>query len=174
MLNTRTAILWERQPKESAQAYEAFAIYRDMGADRSLVKVGQKCGKNTSLMERWSREWNWSERVRSWDNELTAKVKEDAEKTVAEMVQRHIKIALQMQTKAVTAFNSISADEITARDALAMLKLGLDLVRICRGEPTEITSSRSEVNGQVTIASDPYSELSVEELRKLARLADEL
>ena len=46
--------LWERQDGETAQAFQAFAEYRDMGAERSLAKVAQKLGKSKPLMERWS------------------------------------------------------------------------------------------------------------------------
>ena len=37
--------VWERQEGETAQAFQAFAAYRDMGAERSLAKVAQKVGK---------------------------------------------------------------------------------------------------------------------------------
>lgn len=36
---------WHRQPGESAKAYEAFAFYRDMGPERSLLKVCQSIPK---------------------------------------------------------------------------------------------------------------------------------
>jgi hypothetical protein len=130
-------------------------------------------GKSDTLIERWGRDWNWRERVRQWDNEIAEKVKESAQKTATEMMQRHIKIAIQLQAKAVTALNQIPADEMTARDVAALMKLGVDMERITRGEPTEVTDGRTEVKGRVTIASDPYSELSVEELRKLAKIANE-
>ena len=168
-----TINLWERQPKESAQAYEAFAIYRDMGTERSYAKVGRELGKSKTIIDRWGAEWNWAERVRAWDNEIAARVKEAAEKTASEMVQRHLKISMQLQTKAVTALNQISGDEMTARDIAALLKLGVDIERLNRGEPTERTEGRNEVSGRVTVASDPYAELTVEELRKLARLPDD-
>ena len=42
--------LWERQKGESAQAYEAFVLYRDLGAERSHVKVAQQLGKSLSLI----------------------------------------------------------------------------------------------------------------------------
>lgn len=48
--------LWERQPGESAQAYEAFAIYRDMGSNRSLRVVAEQLSKSDTLIKRWSRE----------------------------------------------------------------------------------------------------------------------
>ena len=46
--------LWERQPGESAQAYEAFAIYRDMGSNRSLRVVAEQLSKSDTLIKRWS------------------------------------------------------------------------------------------------------------------------
>jgi len=43
--------LWERQPGESAQAYEAFAIYRDMGSNRSLRVVAEQLSKSDTLIK---------------------------------------------------------------------------------------------------------------------------
>ena len=45
---------WERQPHESAKAYEAFCSYRDMGSSRSTAKVQQEIGKSKRLIDRWS------------------------------------------------------------------------------------------------------------------------
>lgn len=56
-------LAWERQPEETARAYEAFVVYRDLGPARSLAKVGQALGKSTGLMERWSRTHEWVARV---------------------------------------------------------------------------------------------------------------
>jgi len=165
--------LWERQPKESEQAYAALSAYRDMGLERTATAVARKLSKSRQLIDRWKQANNWDARVRQWDNDIAAKVKEAAEKGAAEMVQRHLKIALQLQTKAVTALNQIAAVDMTARDIAAILKLGVDIERLNRGEPTDRTEGRNEVTGRVTIATDPYAELTVEELRKLAQLADE-
>lgn len=57
----------EQLPDESMQAYEAACIYFSMGADRSTEKVSKKCGKNWSLMQRWSSQHGWIERAREYD-----------------------------------------------------------------------------------------------------------
>jgi len=56
---------WERQENESARAYEGFCAYRDMGPSRSLAKVGRLLGKSRALIERWSAEHEWVDRVKA-------------------------------------------------------------------------------------------------------------
>ena len=70
--------LWERQPGESAQAYEAFAIYRDMGSNRSLRVVAEQLSKSDTLIKRWSREKKWGERCRAYDNHLDDVARQEA------------------------------------------------------------------------------------------------
>ncbi|MBA4148493.1 MAG: hypothetical protein H0X66_10305 [Verrucomicrobia bacterium] len=57
--------LFEQQPKESAKAFEAFSVYLNLGAERSLSAVGRKLGKSVGLMERWSSRYGWPERVQA-------------------------------------------------------------------------------------------------------------
>ena len=61
---------WERQKGESAQAYEAFSIYLGMGAERSLSAVAKQLSKSLPLIKRWSREKEWQERIRAYDNDV--------------------------------------------------------------------------------------------------------
>ena len=78
---------WERQPKESARAYEAFDLYLKMGPERSLRKVGQELGKSNTLISRWSSAWNWQERCRDYDNYLKRQELEEQRKIVMQASQ---------------------------------------------------------------------------------------
>lgn len=61
---------WERQDRESAKAFEAFKIYRDLGSERSLVRAcelyyGSRA--NLAQIRVWSSKFDWVERVRAHD-----------------------------------------------------------------------------------------------------------
>ena len=47
------------------QAFEAFAIYRDMAYQRSLAAAAWKLRKSKKLLERWSAKHGWVKRVAS-------------------------------------------------------------------------------------------------------------
>ncbi len=49
--------LWERQKGESSRALRAFAMYRDMGAERrSLPRLAEAMGVSFRLFSRWARQ----------------------------------------------------------------------------------------------------------------------
>lgn len=123
---------WERQPGESAKAYEAFASYRDLGSERSIQKVSQQCTKNVSLLKRWCSRWNWVERTRAWDNELTREAKAYAEKQIQSMLERHVKIAFQLQRQALEALESLEIEQLSPKDILSFLRLATELERLNR------------------------------------------
>ena len=70
--------IWERQPGESAQAFEAFKIYRDLGLKRSNQEVCKQLSKSRQLISRWKATWNWDERVRAYDNALEREAHKEA------------------------------------------------------------------------------------------------
>lgn len=63
---------WERRRGESSQAFAAFQVYLELGAERSLGGVGQKCSKSVSLLSRWSTKWGWVARAEAHDAHLDA------------------------------------------------------------------------------------------------------
>jgi hypothetical protein len=63
---------YDRMDGESAKAWAAFCVYRDLGVSRSLSSVAEifytpethrKRPRNLSQIELWSRQWGWSDRV---------------------------------------------------------------------------------------------------------------
>lgn len=62
---------FERMQGEGEERFEAFSIYRDMGAEtggkRSLRQVAEQLGKSTELIERWSRLDGWQKRCFAFD-----------------------------------------------------------------------------------------------------------
>ena len=59
--------LWDIRPDETARAYAAFAVYRDMGPGRSLERVSQTVPLRLPTAKDWSSKFAWAERVRAFD-----------------------------------------------------------------------------------------------------------
>ena len=121
--------LWERQPGESAQAYEAFAIYRDMGSNRSLRVVAEQLSKSDTLIKRWSREKKWGERCRAYDNHLDDVARQEALRKYKKMRTRHIGIALQLQEKALAELKNLPDGSMTPKDIIQFLDKATELER---------------------------------------------
>lgn len=141
---------WERQKGESAQAYEAFVTYRDMGAERSVTRVSQSLNKSRGLIGRWSSQWNWTERVRAYDNELEKEARAKAVKDRKAMTERHIGIAMQVQKKALEALASLSVEDMSPKDVKEYIKMATDLERLNR--TLEEESSKGRDGGPAQLA----------------------
>lgn len=140
---------WERQKGESAQAYEAFSIYLGMGAERSLSAVAKQLSKSLPLIKRWSREKEWQERIRAYDNDIE---KQARKKVIADrkaMTERHIGIAMQLQKKALEALGSLSVEDMTPKDIKEYIKMATDLERLNRTLEEESAAAKDDGPAQL-------------------------
>ena len=128
---------WERQPRESAKAFEAFTVYRDMGSSRSLRKVGQQLGKSTVMMERWSSANNWQARVEAWELEQDWIAREKQIEEIAKMRSRHTKLAESMLLKAARALQKLDPEDMNSNNITRMVDVATQLERLSRGDTTD-------------------------------------
>lgn len=146
---TEPEVLWEQQPGESAKAFEAFAAYRDMGTERSIRKVAQQLNKSNALIARWSKNYEWPDRARAYDRELDRQAREQAVRSVRQMTDRHIRIAMQLQAKAVRALENLDEAQLTPKMMLAFLTKATELERMNR-----LSNAGLNENGQKEAASE--------------------
>jgi len=59
--------IYHKLTTETAKAYQAFSIYRDMGVGRSLEKVAKSLSKSGSIIRGWSAKHDWVNRVLEFD-----------------------------------------------------------------------------------------------------------
>lgn len=165
---------WERQRGESEKAFEAFVIYRDLGQDRTVTAVGKRLAKSRNLIDRWKEKYNWSERVRLYDNELEKRAFNKAVKEKKEMSQRHIKIAMQMQKKALEALKALKEKDMSPRDIKDYIKMATDLERLNRTDLSEKNENTVKKDSEFKTNTLDLSTLSDNELEVLNELADKI
>lgn len=135
--------VWDRLPKETAPAFKAFQTYRDMGADRSNAKVGQKLSKSKTLIDRWSSRNFWVSRVRAYDMFLDTEAQKSQIETAQVMAQRHKQTAQVILNKVVQKLNAmVQSTELTATQAIRWFEVGVKMERISHGEASEIVETK--------------------------------
>ena len=75
---------------------------------------------------------DWQERVRAYENELDKEARAQAVKGRKDMTERHIKIAMQVQKKALEALASLSVEDMSPKDVKEYIKMATDLERLNR------------------------------------------
>lgn len=92
---------WDRRPNESRQAFQAFAVYRDLGDNRSIRAVAANLSKSASLIKRWSSQHEWVKRVDAWILDEDRKKQRAHAEVIVQMAERHANTA-QMAASALT------------------------------------------------------------------------
>jgi len=134
---------WERQKGETSRAYEAFTVYRDMGANRSQSKTSKKLGKNSRTIADWSTKYEWVKRAAAWDAEQDRIARQAQVDEIKKMRKRHADLATAMLVKAAKALQRIPEDEVKASDVSRLVETASKLERISRGDAGDVVEERN-------------------------------
>ena len=158
-------LAFEQQPKESDKAFAAFAVYLSMGPERSLDAVRLKCGKCARLIQRWSSQWRWTERVGAHTAHLAVIEREAAEALArgksAEWLKRQQELRERewaMHEKCIAAAERglkafMEREKVYANlaDIARMLEVASKLGRLASGMATDKTELTGEDGGPIRV-----------------------
>ena len=165
---------WLRFDNESAKAYEAFTVYRDLGIRRTLRETAEKVGKSASSIEKWSRQHRWVARCAAWAEFRERESRQQQMRAIEEMNDRHIALAQAMLSRATKRLVEIDPAKLTVRDVIDFVALGVKLERQARGAqqmPASTLVVRTETAGRMSraaLASPAVMELSLQLLDRVA------
>ncbi len=129
-----------------AKAEMLFLVYALLGASRTLKMVSDRAGLvgvevSASTVERYSRKYNWADRLAGLDAEAGAKAQQALVRTVADMnegqaVAGHAFQAWAMENAAALRAKGVLLD---VKDIVAVYNAGTASERNALGEPTSRT-----------------------------------
>lgn len=165
---------WDKLEGESAKAFKAFCVYRDM-EDRSMRKSLEVIGKPPGYirqLERWSAAFGWVRRAEAYDVFQEAEKRRTMEKDRTKMNERHVKQSQAIQNKVVERLMTIKPSELSPSDLIKWFEVAAKTERLARGETTENIKQESTGKGGDPFGLEglDFTRLSVEELKTLAEL----
>jgi hypothetical protein len=136
---------WERLSNETAKAFAAFCVYRDLPPSRRSLdeagrliygtQAGRKRGATGRLRE-WAKAHEWASRVAAWDahcDRASCQARVDA---VRELQQKHETILARVSDKiADSLVGNVDWDSMTPPQAMKVLSELIQLQRLVVGEP---------------------------------------
>ena len=156
---------FEQQSRESNKAFAAFRTYLELGPERSLATVAERVGKSKTMVERWSRRFDWPARVEAHAAHVADAERKAIEALAVERavewdkVHEAVKIAEWQRHKKLIAL----ADEMIARweknkakcgtlEGIArVLELATKLGRLAAGMPTEVKEVNTTVKATIDV-----------------------
>ncbi len=159
------ALAFEQQPRESDKAFAAFSMYLSQGPERSLAKVAAKLGKGERIMEKWSKKFDWGERVKAHGAYLAVVEREAAEALArargVDWVKRQEEQRadewqarcdlLELARETIKRWKENPRKCGTLEGVARLLDLASKLGRLASGMPTDRTEVTTEVQGKIDV-----------------------
>lgn len=162
--------IFEQQNRESNKAFAAFKTYLALGPERSLVRVAAQHGKSKTMMEKWSRKFDWPARVQAHAAHIAEAERLAIEKMAVEnAVEWHklhegVRREAWKEAEETIAMVRKAREEWIAKGRLPgwegmarMLELAFKLKQFAAGMPSEI----KEVNTNITATIDVDWEIAI-------------
>jgi hypothetical protein len=149
---------WLRIDGETAKAFEAFKVYRDLGPTRSIAKAAQKLGKAAVTLHAWSSRNDWVIRADAWDREDDRLFLVEVAEQKKSVARRHVNIAQMAQTKIIQRLQALDPDDLTPSQLIRWLEVTAKIERAALG-----VSDHLDVISHDTLTAD-VDALSPEEV----------
>jgi len=177
-------LAFERQPKESAKAFDAFSVYLGLGVDRTLARTAARVGKSKRMMEKWSLRWNWQGRLAAQSAHLAEVERGAIERQAiakavewARMTEAVRREAWQEAERAIAMVREArerweESGRACGFEGIArMLELAFKLKQFAAGMPSEIKETHTLVTGKVSVEWEAairkaYGVVDVEEVQR--------
>ena len=139
-----SAFAWERHCNETAKAFEAFAVYRDLGLARSLALVAQKLGKSRALIDRWSARHGWVERAAAWDVEQDRTFRTEVERARRNAARQQAKLASAFLAKVLQRLDTIQATDLSPTELIRWFEVAARVERAALGMDGRVEMTGSD------------------------------
>ena len=167
---------WDRQKGEAPVAYQAFVVYRDLGAARTFVAAANALGKDPSLVRRWAARYDWRDRTWAWDVAQAREAEDTLRQQREESLRRQARDADQLQRLAMARLSGLVHrdretgevrldDSVRPRDAVAIYKWGVEL--------EDRITGRAEAKAPEDVTEQELKRMTTEQLREFLALAKE-
>jgi len=173
---------WDRLPNERSKAYYLFCRFRDLGPTRSLRKLARVQDSDSKPLaslvnlKSYSRDYQWFERARAYDDYRAEKERIDNEQHIVEMNRRQAEDGRFFQQIAVESLKELEPEKLRPTDADRLFNTGVKTERLARGAQTEAVNVEVSTNVKVArqIIADPEKRrLWADTLRRIADRTDE-
>ena len=124
---------WERQPGETAKAYAAFLLYRDLPAiDRSIVAAVAQQRQNGGKApvrnwETWASRYNWRNRAAEHDSDLASRRRERMAKELERAQDNAVVLTRAFNFKIAERIKGMDPEDLAAGQIPAALKTLFEL-----------------------------------------------
>ena len=149
--------IWERLEDETSKAYQWFCNYRDLGPERSLVKVAQNAGKGKNYkvqLERWSLKYDWVCRCEAYDTYLEGERRSAQENEILKTAREHIRLSDAIMKKVKIRLTALDPNELSPRELALFIELAVRMKREALGIANTI-----EVKSEVTVENKLAEEM---------------
>lgn len=169
--------IWLRQINEgeTPRQHAAFNHYCALGPERTLKWTSEELGVGYGTIQKWSSEFDWSDRSLAWDNYRSEQYELTLLEDLKSMARRHAETMVEGIEALASAFSPILADQegfqaelngLPAREkmrlAVAAAKVMPGLMnaeRMARGLPMELSNDDS--NTAIEIRASSLDDLKV-------------
>ena len=172
---------WMRRPGEGREAFEAFGIYRNLGPKRNHPKVSEELGKHLSLIERWSKHWEWSKRTLAfdyWCDQVALKAVEDE---IDQIARQHLSVSrrlLYIGMRKLSEMDDSDISSLSLGESIKAVKTSVEISRLAlsdlyAGSSDMALSKEGDSGVVINVENVPEGEIA-ERHRRVLELSREL
>jgi len=110
---------WELLPKESAEAFAAFCVFRDLGFGRNIrkaidsVKNDDAFSQSYGSWRKWAVDYRWKERAVDYDRYNEQLKQTENRKTIEAQAEKHREVTGKMLDVAIKKLDTMKPEDLS-------------------------------------------------------------